>query len=155
MFFHCHVPTWWERHERSRSKTRELVAVEPRRPPKTNVGTQIAFRRDHWKPRGPIQKSKHLWGQTSVDTIKLAYIFNYIDLHAQHHRFRPKTETISEVRVHAGTKFGHTGCWSIVKCSQSSCQNYTGGFRSWPPATCRFSTRRSFDHHGKGNGNFV
>ena len=33
--------------------------------------------------------------------------------------------------------------------------NYTGGFRSWPPATCRFSTRRSFDHHGKGNDNFV
>ena len=26
----------------------------------------------------------------------------------------------------------------------------TGGFRSWSPATCRFSTRRSFDRHGKG-----
>ena len=25
--------------------------------------------------------------------------------------------------------------------------------RSWPPATCRFSTRRSFDHHGKRNSN--
>ena len=23
----------------------------------------------------------------------------------------------SEVRVHAGAKFGHTGCWSIAKCS--------------------------------------
>ena len=34
---------------------------------------------------------------------------------------------------------------------QSSHRNYTGRFRSWPPATCRFSTRRSFDHHGKGN----
>ena len=30
-----------------------------------------------------------------------------------------------------------------------SCRNYTGEFRSWPPATCRFSTERSFDHHGK------
>ena len=60
--------------------------------------------------------------------------------------FDPKG-TISEVRVHAGTLFGHTGCWSIAKCSQFSCRNYTGGFRSWPPATCR----RSFDHHGKGN----
>ena len=27
--------------------------------------------------------------------------------------------------------------------------------RSWLPATCSLSTRRSFDHHGKGNGNFV
>ena len=39
--------------------------------------------------------------------------------------------TISELRVHAGAKFGHTGCWSIAKC--------------------RFSTKlsKSFDHHGK------
>ena len=29
--------------------------------------------------------------------------------------FDPK-RTISEVRVHAGAKFGHTGCWSIAKC---------------------------------------
>ena len=35
---------------------------------------------------------------------------------------------------------------------QSLRRNYTGGFGSWPPAICRFSTRRSFDHHGKGNG---
>ena len=63
--------------------------------------------------------------------------------------------TISEVRVHAGAKFGHTGGWSIAKCSQSSPRNYTGGFRSWLPATCRLSTRRSFDHHGKEYSNFV
>ena len=30
--------------------------------------------------------------------------------------FYPKG-TISEVRVHAGAKFGHTGCWSIAKCN--------------------------------------
>ena len=29
--------------------------------------------------------------------------------------FDPKG-TISEVRVHAGAKFGQTGCWSIAKC---------------------------------------
>ena len=27
-----------------------------------------------------------------------------------------------------------------------------GGQPCWPPATCRFSARRSFHHHGKGNG---
>ena len=45
--------------------------------------------------------------------------------------FDPKG-TISEVRVHTGALFWHTGCWSIAKCS-------------------RFSTKisRSFDHHGK------
>ena len=44
--------------------------------------------------------------------------------------FDPKGTT-SEVRVHAGAKLGHTGCWSIAKC--------------------RFSTKfsKSFDHHGK------
>ena len=35
---------------------------------------------------------------------------------------------------------------------QSSRRIFTVGFRSWPPVTCRFSSRRSFDHHGKGNG---
>ena len=42
--------------------------------------------------------------------------------------FNPKG-TISEFRVHADTKFGHAGRWSIAKC--------------------RFSTKGSFDHHGK------
>ena len=46
--------------------------------------------------------------------------------------------------------FGHAECWSIAKCSQRSCRNFTGGFRSWPPATC--TTRTSFDHHGKRSG---
>ena len=27
--------------------------------------------------------------------------------------------------------------------------------RSWPSATCRFSTKRSFDHHGKRNSNYI
>ena len=67
-----------------------------------------------------------------------------------------KESFISGVRVQAGLYFGHAGWISIAKCSQRSCRNFTGGFRSWldcpPPATF---TRRSFDHHGKGNGNFV
>ena len=37
--------------------TRALVAVEPRRPPKTNVSTETAFRHDHCKR---FQKSKSL-----------------------------------------------------------------------------------------------
>ena len=51
--------------------TRELVALEPRRPPMTNVGTETAFRLDQ---RQHFQKSKHLlrsevsWcDQTSID----------------------------------------------------------------------------------------
>ena len=50
-------------------------------------------------------------------------------------------------------------CWMQIDRqmrSASACRNFTGGFRSWLPATCSArSTRRSFDHHGKGNGNFV
>ena len=43
----------------------------------------------------------------------------------------------------------------LVGCQMQSPRNFTGGFPSWPLATCKFSTRRSFDHHGKGSGNFV
>ena len=110
-------------------KTRAPVAVEPRRPPKTNVGTETAFGHDHCKPGEHIQKSKHLCGQRSVDTIKLAYISTTSIYMLSVIDFDPKG-TISEVRVHAGAKFGHTGCWSIAKCSQSLCRNYTGVFRS-------------------------
>ena len=41
--------------------------------------------------------------------------------------------TISEVRVYAGAKFGHTGCLSIAKCSQRSRRNCTGGFEVHRP----------------------
>ena len=43
----------------------------------------------------------------------------------------------------------------LVDRQMQSPRNFTGGFPSWLPATCKFSTRRSFDHHGKGSGNFV
>ena len=62
--------------------------------------------------------------------------------------FDPKG--ISGVRSSSRPLFGHAGCWLIAKCSQHSCRNFTGGFRSWPPATC--TTRTSFDHHGKRSG---
>ena len=65
--------------------TRALVAVEPRRPPTTNEGSQTSFRHDHCKH---LQKSKHQ--QRSVDAIKLLSILNYIDLHAWRHGLRPK-----------------------------------------------------------------
>ena len=85
----------------------------------------------------------------SGDTMKFRYVFNYTDLHAQCHRFRPKRNHF-RCQTARWRKFGHTGCSSIAKCSQNSCRNDAGGFRCWPPATCRFSTRKSFDHHGKG-----
>ena len=143
-----------------------IVAVEPRRPPMTDayVRTETAFRLDQ---RKHIQKSKHLLRSEvsrcdRTSPVKIfTFVYQHVDLQVRRSiymlsvtDFDPKG-TISEVRVHAGLYFGHTGCWSIAKCSQISCRNYTGGFRSWPPATCKFSTRRSFDHHGKGNGNFV
>ena len=41
----------------------QLVAVEPYRPPMTNVGAETAFRSDHGKH---FQKSKHLfWSEVS------------------------------------------------------------------------------------------
>ena len=73
--------------------TRSLVAVEPRRPPETNVDTKTAFRHDHCKTRVHIQK-------VNISEVRGQLI-----------------RSNSEVRVHAGAKFGHTGCWSIAKCS--------------------------------------
>ena len=69
-----HVQCMCSQHQRHFPPTRALVAVEPRRPPKTNVDTETAFRHDDCKH---IQKSKHLWGQRSVDTIKFAYFQLY------------------------------------------------------------------------------
>ena len=66
--------------------TRSLVAVKPRRPPKTNVDTETAFRHDHCKTRVHIQK-------VNISEVRGQLI-----------------RSNSEVRVHAGAKFGHTGC---------------------------------------------
>ena len=53
--------------------------------------------------------------------------------------------------------FGHAGCWSIAKYAVSvlaGTSQVDFEVDCPPPAAC-LSTRRSFDHHGKGNGNFV
>ena len=85
-------------------------------------------------------------------------IFTCVDLHVLQwvdrstcwaSRFCPKR---NHFRGQSSSRplFGHAGCGSIAKCRQRrSCRNFTGGFRSWLPATCSLSTRRSFDHHGK------
>ena len=64
--------------------------------------------------------------------------------------FDPKG-VISGVRVQAGL------CLDLLDADRSpnavsvhAYRNFTGGFRSWPPATC--TTRTSFDHHGKRSG---
>ena len=126
----------------------------------TDVGNETTFRLDQCKH---FQKSKHLlrsevsWcDQTSKDLHlrRSTSTSEKIDRHSQRNGFRAKRNHFRGQSSRRGL-FGHTGCWSIAECSQISCRNYTGGFRSWPPAICKFSTRRSFDHHGKGNGNFV
>ena len=95
--------------------TRANVAVEPRRPPSTNAGTKTAFGHDHCKPREHIQKvnisevrGQLIRSNSSIFSITSIYMLSVTD-------FDPKG-TISEVRVNAGAKFGHTGCWSIAKC---------------------------------------
>ena len=131
---------------------------EPPRPPMTDVGTETAFRLDQHKH---FRKSKHLLRQRSVEAI-----FTCVDLHVDLlvsrsinmlsvTDFVPKG-IISGVRVQAGLYLDileadrspnavsvHEGTSQVdfeVDCP--------------PPAAC-LSTRRSFDHHSKGNGNLV
>ena len=152
---------WWDKKwrlqgiEQDLRITRSLVALEPRRPPMTDVGTETAFRLDQ---RKHFRKSKHLlrsevnWcDQTSIELHlrRSTSPGEYFDQHAQRHGFRRKR---NHFRGQSSSRplIGHAGCWSIAKCSQRSCRNFTGRFRSWPPATC--TTRTSFDHHGKRSG---
>ena len=86
-----------------------------------------SFRHDHCKH---FQKIKYLlrsevsWcDQTRVD-IELHWSTSLVS-----RILVQKEPAISEVRVHGCTKFGYAGRWSIAKC--------------------RFSTKGSFDHHGK------
>ena len=87
---HCatmtHTHTHTHIHTYTHTPRRSLVAVKPRRPPKTNVDTETAFRHDHCKTHIHIQK------------------VNISEVRGQLKRSN------SEVRVHAGAKFGHTGC---------------------------------------------
>ena len=119
---------------RKGEKQEPVIAVEPRKPPMTNKGTETAFRHDHCKH---FEKVNILWGQRSVDAMKLVYTCrcsttSTYKLSVQD--FDPKG-TSSKVRVHAGLYLG-TGCWSIAKNSRISTK-----FSS--------SSSRSFDHHSK------
>ena len=71
--------------------------------------------------------------------------------------FVPKLKR-NHFRGHSSRRPLFWTCWMLIDrqiCSQRSCRNFAGGFRiDCPPPAC-LTTRRSFDHHGKGNGNFV
>ena len=120
--------------------------VEPRRPPNTNVGTETAFRHDHCKLREPIQKVNisEVRGQLILSNSRtFSTISNYMLIVTD---FDPKgTIPRSEFTLALNVDILGAGR------SPNAGRNYTDGFRNWPPATCRFSTRRSFDHHGKWN----
>ena len=120
----------------------------------TDVGTETAFRLDQ---RKRFRKSKHLL--RSVDAN-----FTCVDLHVLVRRsinilsvtdFVPKG-IISGVRVQAGLYL------DMLDADRSpNAVSVPAGTSQVdvevdcpPPAAC-LSTRRSFDHHGKGNGNFV
>ena len=79
-------------------QTRALVAVEPHRPPKTNMGTETAFRHNHCKH---IQKRKHLWGQDQLIRSK-SRLFSTTSIYMLSVTYFDPKGTISEVRVHAG-----------------------------------------------------
>ena len=128
----------------------------------TDVATETAFRLD---PRKHFQKSKHLlrsevnWcDQTSIEL----HLRRSTSAGESHWWVDRSTCLASRVRISTekesfpGSEFKPASiwtCWMLIDrqiCSQRSCRNFTGGFRSWPPATC--TTRTSFDHHGKRSG---
>ena len=91
-----------------------------------------------WIPKGLLWQT---WAPKLLSEATIASIF--------------KNLTLSWVQRSVDAINGlHRPKRSIVR-GQSPCRNYTGEFRSWPPATCRFSTRRYFDHHGKVISNHI
>ena len=69
------------------------------------------------------------------------------------------TRILSQKESFPGSEFKPASiwtCWMLIdRQMQSASRNFTGGFRSWLPATCKVRDQEIFDHHGKGNGNFV
>ena len=143
--------------------TRSLIAVEPRRPPMhmTNVGTETAFRLDQ---RKHFWKSKHLlrsevsWcDQTSIDlhlrrstcSLLVSRSINMLSVTD----FDPKG-IISGVRVQAGLYLDMLDADRSPNAVSVHAGTSQVDFEVDLPPAC-LSTRRSFDHHGKGNGNFV
>ena len=132
------------------------------RPPMTDVGTETAFRLDQRKSTTISEKVNISWGQRqrSVDAI-----LTCVDLHVPVSRsinmlcvtdFVPKG-IISEVRVHAGLYKVYLDMLDADRSSNAVSVHAGTSQVDFevdcpPPAN---PTRRYFDHHGKGNGNFV
>ena len=136
--------------------TRALVAVKPRRPPMTDVGNETAFRLDqhkHLQTRKHLLRSEFSWcDQTRVDLHKrrstVIYMLSVTD-------FDPKV-TIAEVRLHVALYLDILDADRSPNAVRDHAGTTQVDFEVYRSAsTCRFSTRRSFDHHSKGNGNFV
>ena len=125
-----HVGQWKEIFAREQTATHKPASAQPlivttmthmhkiagrgeaRRPPKTNVDTETAFRHDYCKTRAHIQK-------VNISEVRGQFI-----------------RSNSEVRVDAGAKFGHTGCWSIATCSHAGTSEVDFEVDRTPPAAC-------------------
>ena len=68
----------------------------------------------------------HFRGCVWLENTCIASVSEYAGVVWTGARFRGCTFS----RVHRPLRFGHAGCRSIAKCSQRSCRNFTGGFRS-------------------------
>ena len=94
------------RYKSARRGGAPQASEDKRRHPKLLADTTIASiskKVNISEVRGQlIRSNSRIFSTTSI------YMLSVTD-------FDPKG-TISEVRVHAGAKFGHTGCWSIAKC---------------------------------------
>ena len=108
------------------------------RPPMTDVGTETAFRlhqRKHFRKSKHPLRSEVSWCDlhlrrstcTTVSRYRSTCLASRICPKRNHFRGQSSSRPL----------FGHAGCWWIAKCSQRSCRNFTGGFRSWLPATCK------------------
>ena len=107
------------------------------RPPMTDLGTETAFRLDQ---RKHFRNSRYLLtgGQRSVDAI-----FTCVDLHDMSRSINMLcvTDFVPKwiIFVSEFKPASIWTCWMLIDrqiCSQRSCRSFTGGFRSWLPATC-------------------
>ena len=107
---------------------RHVVCMKPRRPPMTNA---LALRAPNsWWHRNSFHTSLD---DTSRSLRPFARIFKKVNI------------SWGQRSVDAIT--GSHGPKRSILWGQSSPRNYSGGFRSSPPTTCRLSTRKSFDPH--------
>ena len=81
------------------------------------------------------------------------YMYLRVDLHAWRHGFGPKRNHFRG-RVHAGLYLDILDADRSPNPVRFHVRTTQVDFEVHHPPPA-FSTRRSFDHHGKGNGNFV